>query len=129
MSESSSIERGGGQIGRTGSSHGAEGDDDEARKRRSDTAWLRGSYHYTKYSLTPSPAFSKCEAKANCGGSSLSSALASTSCSHYHAGSSASASAATSSALAHPRVRMDVDAPLPATGDRREDHRFGGLRR
>jgi hypothetical protein len=59
MSMSGSIGRGGGQIGRARSSRGAEGDDDEARKRRFDATRLRGSYRYTKYGLTPPPAFNK----------------------------------------------------------------------
>jgi hypothetical protein len=58
MSESSSIGRGGGHIGRVGSSHGG-GDDEEAKKRHSDAARLRGSYWYTKYGLTLLPAFNK----------------------------------------------------------------------
>jgi hypothetical protein len=66
MSESSSIGRGGGHIGRAGSScGGGNNDDEEVKKRRSDTARPRGSYRYTKYGLTSSPAFNKWEAQAN----------------------------------------------------------------
>jgi hypothetical protein len=128
MSGSSSIGRGGGQIGRAGSSRGAGGDDDKARKRRSDTAMLRGSYRYMKYGLTPPLAFSKREARTNRGGGSPASASASTSHSRYHAGSLASASTAALSTAAPPRMRMEGGRGRLGAGDRGEDHRARGLR-
>jgi hypothetical protein len=86
MFESCSIGRVGVQIGRARRSRNVRGDNDEARKRRSDAARLRGSYRYTKYDLTLPPAFSKHEANADRGGGSPASPLASTSCSCYHVG-------------------------------------------
>jgi hypothetical protein len=66
MFGSSSIGRGGGQIGRGGPSRG-RGDDDkeEAKKRRSDAARLRGSKRWTNYRLRPPPKFNRWEARAN----------------------------------------------------------------
>jgi hypothetical protein len=93
-----------------GSFRSAEGDDDDAWKRRSNATRLQGSYYYMKYSLNPPPGFNKWEARANRSGGSLASASASTSRSRYHAGSSAFAYTTTSLSLAPPRVRMEVDA-------------------
>jgi hypothetical protein len=77
MSGNLLIGRGGGHIGQASSSHGRDGgDDEEAKKRRSDATRLRGSYRYTKYGLTPPPAFNKWEARANRGRCSPASAPA-----------------------------------------------------
>jgi hypothetical protein len=68
MSGYSSIGRGGDQVGRGGPSRGRSGDDDEeARKRRSDAARLRGSRRWTNYELWPPPKFYRWEARANQG--------------------------------------------------------------
>jgi hypothetical protein len=122
----SSIGRGDGQIGRAGSSRGAGGDDDKARKRRFDATRLQGLYRYTKYGLTPPLTFSKREARANrCGGSSAS-ASTSRSCSLYRAKSASSAFATASSSSIPPRTDGGGRG-RPSAGDREQDHRAEGL--
>jgi hypothetical protein len=83
------------------------GDDneEEAKKRRSDAAHLHGSRRFTKYGITPPPAFNKWEARTNRGRrlpGSPASALAAPRRSCYNAGASSSSSAPVASPRAYP---------------------------
>jgi hypothetical protein len=98
MSGSSSIGRSGGHIGRGGPSRGRgdEEEEEEAKKRHSDAARLRGSRRFTNYGLQPPPKFNRWEAHANQGHplpGSPASAPAASRRSHYDAGASSSSSA------------------------------------
>jgi hypothetical protein len=112
MSGSSSIGRGGGQIGR------GDDDEEEAKKRRSDAAILRGSKRWTNYGLRPPPKFNRWEACANQGcplPGTPASAPAASCRSRYDAAASSSSSAPGASPSRVSRATMEVDAATPSS--------------